>query len=468
MKIKLARTETIHFIGIGGIGMSGLAIIMSSMGFKIQGSDILSGKNIDRLKQNKIKVLIGHKKKHLLGSTIVVVSSAIKKNNQELLEAKKRKLPIIKRGEMLGHIVSLKKNIVVSGSHGKTTTTSLISSIFNSTSIDPTVINGGVLNSDGNSARLGKSDWCIVEADESDGSFLDLPVSYSIVNNIDKEHIDHYGSLENLKNNFKKFIQKTPSFGKCFICLDDYINGEVIKEIYTKNFLTFGIDINSNFRINNIKRDKNFSSFDILITIPGQKNNRITNLTIPLLGLHNIRNATAAIAVAYSIGISNKMIKNGLKNFKGVQRRFNHIFKYKNSIYIDDYAHHPTEICSVLEGIKSVYKDEKIYCVFQPHRVSRLNSLKSKFVKCFEKADYVLLCPVYKAGENLKLNFAYKNFAKELIKFSNVKLIMIKSQEELSKFVKHNIYGNNLVIGMGAGSISNWMRMLQKNLDENK
>ena len=467
MKIKLARTETIHFIGIGGIGMSGLAIIMSSMGFKIQGSDISSGKNIDRLKQNKIKVLIGHKKKHLLGSTIVVVSSAIKKNNQELLEAKRRKLPVIKRGEMLGHIVSLKKNIVVSGSHGKTTTTSLISSIFNSTSIDPTVINGGVLNSDGNSARLGKSDWCIVEADESDGSFLDLPVSYSIVNNIDKEHIDHYGSLENLKNNFKKFIQKTPSFGKCFICLDDYINGEVIKEIHTKNFLTFGIDINSNFRINNIKRDKNFSSFDILITIPGQKNNRITNLTIPLLGLHNIRNATAAIAVAYSIGISNKMIKNGLKNFKGVQRRFNHIFKYKNSIYIDDYAHHPTEICSVLEGIKSVYKDEKIYCVFQPHRVSRLNSLKSKFVKCFEKADYVLLCPVYKAGENLKLNFAYKNFAKELIKFSNVKLIMIKSQEELSKFVKHNIYGNNLVIGMGAGSISNWMRMLPKYLNEN-
>ena len=468
MKIKLARTETIHFIGIGGIGMSGLAIIMSSMGFKIQGSDISSGKNIDRLKQNKIKVLIGHKKKHLLGSTIVVISSAIKKNNQELLEAKRRKLPVIKRGEMLGHIVSLKKNIVVSGSHGKTTTTSLISSIFNSTSIDPTVINGGVLNSDGNSARLGKSDWCIVEADESDGSFLDLPVSYSIVNNIDKEHIDHYGSLENLKNNFKKFIQKTPSFGKCFICLDDYINGEVIKEIYTKNFLTFGIDINSNFRINNIKRDKNFSSFDILITIPGQKNNRITNLTIPLLGLHNIRNATAAIAVAYSIGISNKMIKNGLKNFKGVQRRFNHIFKYKNSIYIDDYAHHPTEICSVLEGIKSVYKDEKIYCVFQPHRVSRLNTLKSKFVKCFEKADYVLLCPVYKAGENLKLNFAYKNFAKELIKFSNVKLIMIKSQEELSKFVKHNIYGNNLVIGMGAGSISNWMRMLPKYLNENR
>ena len=187
-----------------------------------------------------------------------------------------------------------------------------------------------------------------------------------------------------------------------------------------------------------------------------------------MLGLHNIRNATAAIAVAYSIGISNKMIKNGLKSFKGVQRRFNHIFKYKNSIFIDDYAHHPTEIYSVLEGVKSVYKDEKIYCVFQPHRISRLNTLKSKFVKCFEEADFVLLCPVYKAGENLKLNFVYKNFAKEIIKFSNVKLIMIRNQDELSKFVKHNIYGNNLVIGMGAGSISNWMRMLPKNLNENK
>ena len=468
MKIKLAKTENIHFIGIGGIGMSGLAIIMGSMGFKIQGSDISTGKNIDRLKQHKIKVLIGHKKNHVLGSTIIVISSAIKKNNPELLEAKKRKLPIFKRGEMLGHIVSLKKNIVVSGSHGKTTTTSLISSIFNSTSIDPTIINGGVLNSDGNSARLGKSDWCIVEADESDGSFLDLPISYSIVNNIDKEHLDHYGSLENLKNNFKKFIEKTPSFGKSFICLDDDINREVVKQIKIKNILTYGLKLNSNFRINNIKRDKNFSKFDIMISIPGQKNNKIKNLVIPLLGLHNIRNATAAIAVAYSIGISNKMIKNGLKSFKGVQRRFNHIFKYKNSIFIDDYAHHPTEIYSVLEGVKSVYKDEKIYCVFQPHRISRLNTLKSKFVKCFEEADFVLLCPVYKAGENLKLNFVYKNFAKEIIKFSNVKLIMIRNQDELSKFVKHNIYGNNLVIGMGAGSISNWMRMLPKNLNENK
>ena len=468
MNIKLAKTETIHFIGIGGIGMSGLAIIMSSMGFKIQGSDISYGKNIDRLKNKKVRIQIGHNKRNVFNSTIIVISSAIKSNNPELLEAKKRKLPIYKRGEMLGHIISLMKNIVVSGSHGKTTTTSLISSIFNSTRIDPTIINGGVLNSDGISAKLGKSEWCVVEADESDGSFLDLPIVYSIVTNIDIEHMDHYKSINNLKKSFKKFIEKTPSFGKCFICIDDRLNNDLIKEIKLKNFLTYGINKNSNFKIKNIKKNKNVSKFDLLISIPGKRKTKITNITIPLLGLHNIKNATAAIAASYSIGISNNLIKKGLKNFKGVQRRFNKIFEYKKSIYIDDYAHHPTEIESVLDGVRSVYKNQKIYCVFQPHRISRLNTLKNKFIRCFDRADFILLCPVFKAGENLKLKFIYENFAKDLIKFSKVRLVMIKNENELLKFVKHNIYGDNIVIGMGAGSISNWMRKLPANLNENR
>ena len=244
MNIKLAKNEIIHFIGIGGIGMSGLAIIMQGMGFKIQGSDITSNKNIDRLKKKKIKFFIGHKKNNILKSTIVVISSAIKNNNPEYVEAKKKGLPIYKRGEMLGQIVSLMKNIVVAGSHGKTTTTSLISSIFSQAKLDPTIINGGVLNSNNNSAKLGTGEWCILESDESDGSFLNIPITYSIVTNIDNEHLDFYKSINNLKKNFIKFIDKTPSFGKSLICNDDKANQSVIKSISSKNYLTYGVQKN--------------------------------------------------------------------------------------------------------------------------------------------------------------------------------------------------------------------------------
>ena len=464
MKIKLAKTEIIHFIGIGGIGMSGLAIIMKNMGFKVQGSDISLNKNIERLKKNQIKVSIGHKKNNILNSTIIVYSSAIKMSNPEILEAKRKKLPIYKRGKMLGEIVSLMKNVVVSGSHGKTTTTSLISSIFWSSSIDCTTINGGVLNSFKDTVKLGKGDWCILESDESDGSFLEIPITYSIVTNIDKEHLDHYKSFKNLKENFKNFIEKTPSFGKCFICTDDKINREILKKIKNNNYLTYGISENSNFKITNIFQNKNVSEFDLKINLPGKINEKIKKIQIPMIGEHNIKNATAAIAVAYSIGISIRLIKKGLKNFEGVQRRFNHIFEYRNTQFIDDYAHHPTEISAVLDGVKQVYTKEEIVCIFQPHRVSRLNLLRYEFSKCFNKADTLLLCPIYKAGETINLNFKYEKFAAEIIKRSNVKLILINDQIQLSRFIKQNIFGEKIVIGMGAGSISNWMRDLQNKL----
>jgi len=237
MKIELAKTEIIHFVGIGGIGMSGLALIMKGLGFEVQGSDISPSKNIERLKKNKIKVYIGHSKKNISSSTILVISSAIKQSNSEILIAKTKQLPVYKRGDMLAHVVSLlKRNIVVAGSHGKTTTTSLVSGIFSKTKLDPTIINGGILNSFNNSAKLGKSDWCILESDESDGSFIKLSPTYSIITNIDQEHMDYYKSMKNLKEFFIKFIEKTPSFGKSFICLDDKNNKEIIKKIEIKNF----------------------------------------------------------------------------------------------------------------------------------------------------------------------------------------------------------------------------------------
>jgi UDP-N-acetylmuramate--alanine ligase len=462
MNIKLAKTEIIHFIGIGGIGMSGLALIMKGMGFKIQGTDISMNKNIERLKKNKIKILIGHQKNNINKATIIVISSAIKNSNPEILSAKRKQLPIYKRGDMLAHIVSLTKNIVVAGSHGKTTTTSLISAIFSKAKLDPTIINGGVLNSFNNSARLGKSNWSILEADESDGSFIKVSPTYSIITNIDREHMDFYKSMNNLKNLFINFIEKVPSFGKSFICIDDQNNIQILKKIKIKNFYTYGTNVKSQFYIKKIKQFRNYSQFSVSVKLPGKKNLSINNVKIPLLGLHNIRNATAALAVAITIGISKNIIKQGLKEFKGVQRRFNKIFTYRNIEFYDDYAHHPTEIKELLSGVREAYKKEEIVCIFQPHRISRLKDLREEFSLSFKKADIVILCPVYSAGEKLRLGFSYLNFAKEIMKKSNVELYIVRDQYELAKFIKQKIYGSKVVIGMGAGSISNWLKELPK------
>ena len=460
MKIEIAKTEIIHFVGIGGIGMSGLSLIMKGKGFKVQGSDLSLNKNVERLKKEKIKIFIGQKKQNLKDATIVVVSSAIKKNNPEIIEAKRKNLPIIKRGKMLAHIVSLMKNIVVVGSHGKTTTTSLITSIFQTTKIDPTIINGGVINSINNTAKLGKSDWSILEADESDGSFIHIPPTYSIITNIDREHMDFYKSMEDLKKYFIEFIEKVPSFGKSFICLDDKINNELVKRLKGKNFYTYGVNSKSNFLIKNIKRNMKFSEFDLQVNLPNKKKIIIKKIRIPLLGIHNIRNSVAAAAVAITVGISVSDIKRGLLKFKGVQRRFNKIFTYNGVDFFDDYAHHPTEIKVVLEGVNKVYEEYDKICVFQPHRISRLKDLKNEFSFAFKDANTVILCPIYTAGEKIRLGFNYLNFAKQLIKNSKVKLFLVKDNIQLAKFLKKNMYGKKIVIGMGAGSISNWMRKL--------
>tara|TARA_B100000963_G_scaffold286958_1_gene256088 strand:- start:9084 stop:10478 length:1395 start_codon:yes stop_codon:yes gene_type:complete len=460
MKIELAKTEIIHFVGIGGIGMSGLSLIMKGKGFKVQGSDLSSNKNIERLKKEKIKIYIGQKKQNLKNATIIVISSAIKKNNPEFKEAKRKNLPIITRGEMLAHIVSLTKNIVVVGSHGKTTTTSLVASIFQKTKLDPTIINGGVINSIKNTAKLGKSDWSILEADESDGSFVHIPPTYSIITNIDREHMDFYKSMNHLKHYFQKFIDKVPSFGKSFICIDDKINRELVRKLRNRNFYTYGTNFKSNFYIKNIKQNKKFTKFDLQINVPNKKKQLIKNLKTPLLGTHNVRNSVAAAAVAMTVGISVIDIKRGLFNFKGVQRRFNKIFNFRGIDFYDDYAHHPTEIKVVLEGINKVYKDYDKVCIFQPHRISRLKDLRKEFSNAFKQSDIVILCPIFSAGEKLKLGFSYLNFAREIIKNSKVKLFMVNDIVELAKFLKKNMYGKKIVIGMGAGSISNWMKKL--------
>jgi len=460
MNINLAKSEIIHFIGIGGIGMSGLAIIMKGLGFQIQGSDKSLNKNVERLKKNNIKFFLGHSISNIKKATILVISSAIKNNNPEIKEAKKKNLPIYKRGDMLAHITSLKKNIVVSGSHGKTTTTSLIASIFAKAKLDPTIINGGVINSLDNSAKLGKSEWSILESDESDGSFVKVPSTYAVVTNIDREHMDYYKSLDDLKRHFIKFMKKVPSFGKTFICIDDKNNREVYRKIKIKNILTYGFNNNSNFKIKNTLFFKNKSFFDIEMSLPNKKKTILKKFEIPLIGSHNIKNATAAIAVSHFIGIPLIILKKSLKNFKGVERRFNKIFSYNGADIYDDYAHHPTEIKEVIDGVKNSFKKKKIICIFQPHRISRLNDLKKDFCLSFKRASSVILCPVYKAGENMKLDLNYYKFSEQIAKKSKVQVFLVNNQYELAKFLKQHLSPENIAIGMGAGSISNWIKEL--------
>ena len=458
MKINIGSNEVVHFIGVGGIGMSGLAQIMSNMGFNIQGSDLSRNKNTDRLIKSGIKVYFGHHKKNLNKATMIVISSAIKKNNSELIAAKHKKLSIFNRGEMLANIVALKKNIVITGSHGKTTTTSLVANILEDAGLDPTIINGGVINSLKNNAQLGKGEWAVIESDESDGSFLKLPVTYSIVTNVDKEHLDFYGSFEKLKKSFCAFIEKTPSLGKALLCIDNNNLRSLLSRCKTLNFLTYGFNKNSNYQITNVKKNKNHSIFDLKVKLPSKRIFYIRNIVVNLIGDHNITNATAAIAVGLNLGIKIKKIKKTLKMFLGIQRRFTKVFSVGKREFYDDYAHHPTEIKAVINSARQVYKDRKIICVFQPHRYSRVNSLKNEFASSFKCSDTVVLCPVYSAGEKIRYNFNQDSFAKLISNKSKTQIINIKNQKELKNYFKKNLLEDEMVICMGAGTISNWIR----------
>ena len=458
---KIGPRERIHFVGIGGIGMSGLAQVMKDMGFNVQGSDVVNNKNVDRCKKIGIKVFTKQRKENIKNSTIIVRSSAIKDNNPEIKSAKNKKLTILKRAEMLANVVSLKKNIVITGSHGKTTSTSLISKILYEAKLDPTIVNGGVINSINNNARFGKGDWAVLEADESDGSFLNLPINYSVLTNIDKEHIDYYKNFKNLKKSFLKFINKTPAVGKSFLCIDDKEIKKLIPKIKNKNFLTYGFSKKANFRIFNAIYKKNYSVFDLKICIKGFKNTVIKKIRLNLIGRYNVLNSVSAIAVSLHIGIKINIIKNSLKKFTGIQRRLTKVHERNNKEFFDDYAHHPTEIKSVLESIKMTYTNRKIIAVFQPHRYSRLKFLKKDFASSFKNSNLVILCPVYAAGEKIDKNYDQIEFAKLITLNSNVQVILIKDEKDLRKFFIKNLISNELIICMGAGSISKWIREMK-------
>ena len=456
-KINLGQKDTIHFVGIGGIGMSGLAQIMKTMGFKVQGSDQNKNKNTISCSKAGIKIFIGHSLKSIKKATILVKSTAIKKNNIELKYAKKRKIPIYSRAEVLADVVSLKKNIIITGSHGKTTTTSLVSKILSDQKLDPTIINGGVINSFKSNAKLGKGDWAILEADESDGSFLKLPINYSIVTNIDYEHLDYYKNYKNLERSFIEFINKTPPTGKSIICIDNNNIKKIFNKIKNKNILTYGESKNAQYQIKNIKYKFDNTSFDINYKDKNNKIKNIKNINVKLLGKHNVLNTAAAIIVCMNLGASLSVIKQTLKKFSGVQRRMTKVFSKNKNDFYDDYAHHPTEISSILEGVHNVNKKRKIISVFEPHRYSRVMSLKDAFSKCFSKSNLVIMCPLYPAGEKKDFKFNFIKFANLIAKNSKVQVIIAKNQLELGNYFKKNLVNDEIIIGMGAGNISKWM-----------
>jgi len=463
-KINIGQKDVIHFVGIGGIGMSGLAQIMRNMGFRIQGSDQSKNKNTINCSKLGIKVFIGHSPTNIKGTTIVVKSTAIKKNNTELKFAKKSNIPIYSRAEILADIVSLKKNIIITGSHGKTTTTSLVAKILSDQKLDPTIINGGVINSFKSNAKLGKGEWAILEADESDGSFLKLPINYSIVTNIDNEHIDYYKNYKNLERSFLEFINKTPPTGKSIICIDNNNIKKIFTKIKNQNILTYGESKKADYQIKKIKYYFDSTSFDLNFTTKDKKRTNIKNINIKLLGKHNVLNTAAALIVCLNLGANINLIKKSLKNFSGVQRRMTKLFSINKNDFYDDYAHHPTEIKSILEGVHNVNSKRKIISVFEPHRYSRVMSLKNEFSKCFSKSKLVIMCPLYAAGEKKNFKFNLVKFAELIMKNSNTQVIIVKNEIELSKYLSKNLISDEIIIGMGAGLISKWMTGLKISL----
>jgi len=463
-KINLGQKDLIHFVGIGGIGMSGLAQIMKNMGFRIQGSDQNRNKNTSSCLKSGIKIFIGHSQNNLKKATILVKSTAIKNNNVEIKYAKKNKIPIYSRAEVLADAVSLKKNIIITGSHGKTTTTSLVAKILSDQKLDPTIINGGVINSLKSNAKLGKGDWAIVEADESDGSFLKLPINYSIVTNIDYEHLDFYKNYKNLENSFIEFINKTPPTGNAIICTDSLNVKKILNKIKNKNILTYGENNDANYQITNIKYNFDYTTFDLNFKNREKKKKKIKNISVKLLGKHNVLNATAAFIVCRNLGADQNLVKKSLKNFSGVQRRMTKVFSKNKNDFYDDYAHHPTEISSILEGVHNVSAKRKIITVFEPHRYTRVLSLKKEFSKCFSKSNLVIICPLYAAGEKKNSKFNLVNFSNLIAKNSKTQVIIINNEIELSAYFKKNLISNEIIIGMGAGIISKWMAGLKSSL----
>lgn len=460
---------TLHFIGIGGIGMSGIAEALNILGYKVQGSDLSESANVKRLQKQGITISIGHSAKNILTAegkspAAVVISSAVKSDNVELVAARASRIPVIRRAEMLAELMRLKRTIAISGTHGKTTTTSMVGQMLEAAGFDPTVINGGIVNAYGTNTRIGKSTWMVVEADESDGTFAHLPEHVAVVTNIDPEHLDHYGTFDKAKEAYRQFIHNLPFYGYAVLCTDHPEVRALVPFITDRRVVTYGFNPQADVQAQNIRSDADGSVFDVKFS--GENEQMIRDIFLPMLGQHNIQNSLAALAIAHEMKVPVATMKKALENFSGVKRRFTKTGEVGGVTIIDDYAHHPVEIETVLKAARVAVEKNKgrVIAVMQPHRFTRLRDLFDQFCGCFNEADSVIIADVYTAGEQPIDGFDKQSLVEGIKRHGHKDVAALTSKDDLAAMVAAIANAGDYVICLGAGDITNWAHDLPENM----
>jgi UDP-N-acetylmuramate--alanine ligase len=463
--MKLPREiGPIHFVGIGGIGMSGIAVVLINLGYTVQGTDASDNANVKRLRDKGAKVFIGHKAEHIDGAEVLVVSSAIKRDNPELVAAREKRLPVVRRAEMLAELMRLKSCVAIAGTHGKTTTTSLVAALLDAGNLDPTVINGGIINAYGTNARVGLGDWMVVEADESDGTFLKLPADVAIVTNVDAEHLDHFKTFAAVQDAFRAFIENVPFYGFAVMCTDHPIVQRLVGRIEDRRIVTYGENPQADVRLTDLRNEGGRQTFTVLFrNRAGETVHAISDLTLPMPGRHNALNATSAVAVAHELKIPDDTIRTALAGFGGVKRRFTRAGEWNGVTIIDDYGHHPVEIAAVLKAARESTK-QQVIAVVQPHRYTRLQSLFEPFSTCFNDADAVIVAEVYPAGETPIKGIDRDHLVTAIRARGHRQVIPLPAQPELAGIVKGLAKPGDYVVCLGAGNITQWAYSLESEL----
>ncbi len=446
----------IHFVGIGGIGMSGIAEVLCNLGYTVQGSDASDNANVARLREKGVTVSIGHKAENVAGADVIVVSTAIKRDNPELMAARAQRIPVVRRAEMLAELMRLKSCVAIAGTHGKTTTTSMVAALLDAGGLDPTVINGGIINAYGTNARLGAGDWMVVEADESDGTFLKLPADVAIVTNVDPEHLDHFKTFDAVQDAFRAFVENVPFYGFAVMCIDHPIVQTLVGKIEDRRIITYGVNPQADARLVDLTPMGGGSRFKVVFRDrKSDATHEISDIMLPMPGRHNASNATAAIAVAHELGISDEAIRKAIAGFGGVKRRFTRTGEWNGVTVIDDYGHHPVEIAAVLKAARESTIG-KIIAVVQPHRYTRLQSLFEEFCTCFNDADAVIVAEVYPAGEAPIEGIDRDHFVLGLRAHGHREVVPLPKAADLAGIVKGLAKSGDLVVCLGAGNITQW------------
>ena len=456
---------TIHFVGIGGIGMSGIAEVMHNLGYSVQGSDLSEGVSVERLRARGIPVMIGHVAENVEGVAVVVTSTAVRRTNPEVAYALENRIPVVRRAEMLAELMRLKSTVAIAGTHGKTTTTSMIAALLDAGGVDPTVINGGIIEQYGSNARLGDSDWMVVEADESDGSFLRLDGTIAVVTNIDPEHLDHYGDFDGVKRAFVEFIHNVPFYGAAILCIDHPDVQAVIGQVRDRKVVTYGFSPQADICGVNIRPSGGGNTFDVVVRQRGEEDRRIEGVQLPMPGRHNVQNALAAIAVAIEMGCDDDTIRGGFGSFGGVRRRFTKVGEVGGVPIIDDYAHHPVEIQAVLSAARESVEG-RVIAVAQPHRFTRLRDLMDEFQSCFNDADQVFVTPVYTAGEDPIDGIDAAALVAGLKSRGHRSAATVANEAELATILADTVQAGDLVVCLGAGDITKWAAALAGNIEK--